>query len=157
MLIDDDKIRSASATAFADLMRGANQKRAVLSRSESPEASRILDMVNRASSRVIEASGLKDRYNWGIVVVKSTTSNAEVLANGKIVVYGGLLQIAENEGQIAAVIGHEVAHLVARHKAERLSQLFLAETALSTVDLALGNSKYRPLIGAALGSAFSTP
>src|SRR5262249_20540920 len=40
---------------------------------------------------------------------------------------------------------------VARHKAERLSQLLLAEITLSTVDLALGNSKYRPFIGAALG------
>ncbi len=151
MLIGDDKVSNASSIAFADFMRGAEQKKAVLSRSESPEASRILDQVNRVSTRIIEASGLKDRYNWEVVVVKSNDRNAYVLPNGKIVVYMGLLRIAQNEGQIAAVIGHEVAHLAARHKAERLSQLLLAETALSTVDLALANSKYRPMIGAALG------
>ena len=151
MLIGDDKIIGASAITFADFIRGAEEKRAVLSRSESPEASRILDQVNRVSNRIIEASGLKDRYNWEVVVVKSNTRNAYVLPNGKIVIFGGLVQLAQNEGQLAAVIGHEVAHLVARHNAERLSQLLLAEIALSTVDLALANSKYRPLIGAALG------
>jgi len=151
MLIGDDRVRTASSQAFADLMRGAEQKRAVLSRSESPEAARILDQVNRVSARIIEASGLKDRYNWEVVVIKSNATNASVLSNGKIVVYGGLLRVAQNEGQIAGVIGHEVAHLAARHKAERLSQHLLAETALSAVDLALANSKYRPIIGAALG------
>lgn len=151
MLIGDDRVRNASSIAFADLIRGAKQSRAVMSRSESPEASRILDQVNRVSARIIEASGLKDRYDWEVVVVKSNATNASVLSNGKIVVYGGLLRVAQNEGQIAAVIGHEVAHLAARHKAERLSQLLLAETALSAVDLALANSKYRPMIGSALG------
>lgn len=151
MLIGDDKIIGASAITFADFIRGAEQKRAVLSRSESPEASRILEQVNRVSIRIIEASGLKDRYNWEVFVVKSNTRNAYVLPNGKIVIFGGLVQLAQNEGQLATVISHEVAHLVARHKAERLSQLLLAEITLSTVDLALGNSKYRPFIGAALG------
>ena len=151
MLIGDDRVRSASSIAFADLMRGAEQNRAVLSRSESQEAARILDQLNRVSTRIIEASGLKDRYNWEVVVVKSNATNAAVLSNGKIVVYGGLLRVAQNEGQIAAVIGHEVAHLAARHKGERLSQLLLGETALSAVDLALANSKYRPIIGSALG------
>ena|SRR5215831_5233975 len=71
MLIDDDKIIGASAITFADFMRGAEQKRAVLSRAESLEASRILDQVNRVSTRIIEASRLKDKYNWEVVVVKS--------------------------------------------------------------------------------------
>jgi len=72
MLIGDDKIIGASAITFADFIRGAEQKRAVLSRSESPEASRILEQVNRVSIRIIEASGLKDRYNWEVFVVKSS-------------------------------------------------------------------------------------
>lgn len=151
MLIGDDRVRTASSLAFADFMRGAEQKRAVLSRSESPEAARILDQVNRVTNRILEASGLKDQYNWEVVVVKSNVRNAYVLSNGKIVVFGGFLQLAQNEGQIAAVIAHEVAHLTARHHAERLSQLLLAETALTAIDLALTNSKFRPIIGSALG------
>jgi Zn-dependent protease with chaperone function len=151
MLIGDDRVRTASSLAFADLMRGAEQKGVVLSRSESPEAARILDQVNRVTTRILEASGLKDQYNWEVVVVKSNTRNAYVLPNGKIVVFGGLVQLAHNEGQIAAVMAHEVAHLAARHQAERLSQILLANVALSAVDLALANSKFRPIIGSALG------
>ena len=85
MLIGDDRVRTASSLAFADFMRGAEQKRAVLSRSESPEAARILDQVNRVTNRILEASGLKDQYNWEVVVVKSNVRNAYVLSNGKIV------------------------------------------------------------------------
>jgi hypothetical protein len=84
MLIGDDRVRTASSLAFADLMRGAEQKGVVLSRSESPEAARILDQVNRVTTRILEASGLKDQYNWEVVVVKSNTRNAMCFQMAKL-------------------------------------------------------------------------
>lgn len=73
------------------------------------------------------------------------------MPHGAIVVFTGLLAITQNEAQLAAVISHEVAHVVARHQAERLSPVLAGQVALSLVDVALMNSKFRPLIGAALG------
>lgn len=76
-----------------------------------------------------------------------------VMPNGKIVVYTGILPVAETEAGLAAVIAHEVAHVVARHGAERLSQESLAQGLLTAADavLAVQDDEYRPWIGAALG------
>ena len=86
------------------------------------------------------------------VIVKSREANAFVMPNGKIVVFTGLPPIAKNEGALAAVLGHEMGHVVARHQAERVSQAPLVQAAATTADVALAaaNSKYRPIVGAAL-------
>jgi Zn-dependent protease with chaperone function len=151
MLIPDDKIIQASDVSFTSFMTVARQKSAVLSESESAEAARVIAMVNRVSNRVIAASGLRDRYNWEVILVKSKARNAFVAPHGKIVVFTGLLPVIQNEAQLAAVIGHEVAHVVARHKAERLSQVLLGELALTAVDIALHNSKNLAAISSVLG------
>jgi predicted Zn-dependent protease len=73
--------------------------------------------------------------NWEIVVFESDQVNAFALPGGKIGVYTGLLKVAENQEQLAAVIGHEIAHVIAGHSNERLS----TNQALQTV-LALGDA-----------------
>ncbi len=60
--------------------------------------------------------------DWEVVVFEDATVNAFALPGGKIGVYRGLLSVAENQDQLAAVIGHEVAHVMARHGNERVSQ-----------------------------------
>ncbi|WP_100656611.1 M48 family metallopeptidase [Alteromonas flava] len=59
---------------------------------------------------------------WEIVVFDDPQVNAFALPGGKIGVYTGLLQVAENQHQLAAVIGHEVGHVIAQHGNERMSQ-----------------------------------
>ena len=121
--------------------------------SESSEAAATLASVNRASERIIDASGLRNKLNWQTVVVKSSNANAFVLPNGKIVVFTGILPLAKTEAGLATVIGHEVAHVAASHQAERMSQALLTKAALTVTEVALAasNSKYQPIIGAALG------
>ncbi|MED5430829.1 M48 family metallopeptidase [Alcanivorax sp. MD8A] len=60
--------------------------------------------------------------SWEIVVFADATPNAFALPGGKIGVNEGLLQVANNDAQLAAVIGHEIAHVLARHGNERLTQ-----------------------------------
>lgn len=152
-MISDQQLVTAANQSFSQFMGLVQQKSAMLSASESPQAAATLTTVNRVSDRIIDAAGLRGRYTWETVVVKSREVNAFVLPNGKIVVFTGLLPVAKTEGALAAVIGHEVAHVVARHQAERVSQVLLAQIALAAVDVALAttNSKYRPAVGAALG------
>jgi len=75
------------------------------------------------------------------------------MPNGKVVVFTGIMPIAKTEAGLAAVIGHEVGHVVAQHSAERLSQQLLTQLTLQMVDAALAasESKYRPIVGAAMG------
>ncbi|MCB1192941.1 MAG: M48 family metallopeptidase [Leptospiraceae bacterium] len=60
--------------------------------------------------------------NWEIVVFKKDAINAFALPGGKIGVFTGIFQIARNKNQLAAVIGHEISHVLARHSHERSSQ-----------------------------------
>ncbi|MCF7361411.1 MULTISPECIES: M48 family metallopeptidase [Vibrio] len=91
---------------------------------------------------------------WEVVVFDSDQVNAFALPGGKIGVYTGLLKVAVNQDQLATVIGHEVAHVLADHSNERLSQSQLANAGLQITDIALGASEYsqyRGLTMAALG------
>ncbi|QKT02929.1 M48 family metallopeptidase [Ectothiorhodospiraceae bacterium 2226] len=70
---------------------------------------------------------------WQVKVFQDDTVNAFALPGGEIGVNTGLLRAAENQHQLAAVVGHEVAHVLARHGNERVSQQFAAEQGLALV------------------------
>jgi predicted Zn-dependent protease len=76
--------------------------------------------------------------NWEVVVFEDDSANAFALPGGKIGVHTGLLSVAENQHQLATVLGHEVAHVLARHSNERVSQQFAVEQGLGLIN-ALGN------------------
>ena len=152
MLTDQAMVAAANAN-FAQFMGAVNKQNAELRRTESDKARSLLDSVQRVSDRIVDASGMRDRHNWQTVVVKSKEPNAFVMPNGKIVVFTGLLPVVKNEAGLAAVLGHEVGHVMARHAAERMSQTILAQIAVTAADVALAvaEPKYQPVVGAALG------
>ncbi|MDO8479204.1 MAG: M48 family metallopeptidase [Candidatus Rokubacteria bacterium] len=152
-MISDQQVAAAADQEFAKFVGMVKQKDAILTSSESSQAAATVGTVNRVSAKIVDAAGMRGRYNWQTVVVKSREANAFVTPNGKIVVFTGILPIAKTEAGLAAVLGHEVSHVIARHSAERMSQVLLAQVTVATVDAALAasNSKYRPAIGAALG------
>ncbi|WP_102564980.1 M48 family metallopeptidase [Vibrio sp. 10N.286.49.B3] len=92
-----------------------------------------------------------DFSQWEVVVFDSEQVNAFALPGGKIGVYTGLLDVAVNQDQLASVIGHEIAHVLAEHSNERLSQSQLANTGLQITSIALGGSDYQQMTMAALG------
>lgn len=71
--------------------------------------------------------------SWEIVVFRDDTANAFALPGGKIGVNTGLLKVAENQDQLATVIGHEVAHVQSQHSNERVSQQFAVEQGLGLI------------------------
>jgi predicted Zn-dependent protease len=77
---------------------------------------------------------------WEVVVFEDKAANAFALPGGKIGVYTGLLQVAKTQDQLAAVIGHEVAHVQARHANERVSTAFTAQAGLNVVDAIYGGT-----------------
>jgi predicted Zn-dependent protease len=75
---------------------------------------------------------------WEVTVFRDESANAFALPGGKIGVHTGLLKVATNQDQLAAVIGHEVAHVLARHHAERISQQFATQAGMNLLAVASG-------------------
>jgi predicted Zn-dependent protease len=77
-----------------------------------------------------------DGFNWEFNVVNSEEVNAWCMPGGKVVVYTGLLPVTQDEQSLAVVMGHEIAHAVARHGNQRMSQQLIIQaggTALSAM------------------------
>ncbi|MDA1193547.1 MAG: M48 family metallopeptidase [Planctomycetota bacterium] len=97
------------------------------------------EMVNRVGRRLAAVAG-RD-FAWEFKLVKEDqTINAFCLPGGKIAIYTGILPYTQNEDGLAAVMGHEIGHALARHGGERVSQQMLSETALTIVQAGLGHA-----------------
>lgn len=100
-------------------------------------------------------------YRWEFKVIDKDVPNAFCLPGGKVAVYSGLLPITETEAGLAVVIGHEVAHALARHGAERVSDGIVASVGVAAAAAVLSstvsgaNRTYLPLTMAALGAGAS--
>ena len=89
-------------------------------------------MVKRVGKRIADAvdrymteHGMGDQiadYQWEFNLIDSDQKNAWAMPGGKVVVYTGILEVAQNEAGLAVVMGHEIAHAIARHGAERMTQ-----------------------------------
>jgi predicted Zn-dependent protease len=94
---------------------------------DSPETQRV----HEVARRIIAAAGIEPlqremnlhpgRFEWEIHVLNSRQINAFCLPGGKMAVFTGLLQVVENDDQLATVISHETAHALAHHVSERIA------------------------------------
>lgn len=109
--------------------------------------------VNRIGRRIAEAVGdALPGAKWEFVVFdEPKTVNAFALPGGKVGVYTGLVNLAGSDDEIAIVMGHEIAHVTARHGAERMSQGLVAGLIGAGVEAASGDSRHRDLIRVAYG------
>jgi len=107
------------------------------SRVVSANASRDAEMVRRIGNRLVAAinqyyarqgqTGELANYAWEFNLVSDDQVNAWAMPGGKTVVYTGLLPITQNEAALAVVMGHEIAHSLAKHGNERMSQVMVAQ------------------------------
>jgi predicted Zn-dependent protease len=79
-------------------------------------------------------------YQWEVNVFDDKAINAFALPGGKIGVYTGLLQVASSQHQLAAVLGHEIAHVLANHGNERVSVAFAADSGLKLAQVLAGET-----------------
>lgn len=108
---------------------------------------REIEPVRRVAARIIEAAKrskygeMAKQFQWEVTVIKDDkTLNAFALPGGKMAVYTGIFSVAKTEAGLAAVMGHEVVHALARHGAERMSQGQLTQAALQVAGAAAGAS-----------------
>lgn len=101
---------------------------------------RFVQCVARAITSVPGVSEGAEAGQWHVTVFKSKQVNAFALPGGNIGVYSGLLPVTKNDAQLAAVIGHEVGHVLAGHPNERMSQQFATQGGLSVLSVFLGSA-----------------
>jgi len=93
-------------------------------------------------SEYFSRSNLEDptsRFNWEYILIDNKkVKNAWCMPGGKIAVYTGILEVTKNTNGLAAVMGHEIAHAVAKHSVERASRGVLLRTGTSILDIATG-------------------
>lgn len=79
-------------------------------------------------------------YDWQFNLVDDDQINAWALPGGRVIVYSGLLEVAQNDTGLAVVMGHEIAHALADHGNERVSQMMLAQAGTLALAIGLSNS-----------------
>lgn len=106
----------------------------------------------RIAAPIAEATGRQD-LNWRFAVLDSPELNAFVLPNGQVGVFRGMMEFARDDDELGAVMGHEAAHLLARHPAERVSHELAVSAGVSLAQIFLGgeNGENADLIAGALG------
>ncbi len=129
---------------------GAEAYQEALSQTPRSDRSDWNEMVRRVGSRIAAVSGAE--FDWEFNVLDAPDQvNAFALPGGKVAIYTGILPVLQNEAALAAVIGHEVAHVTAQHSAERISQTMLVQLGLAAADLSLKDGKQRGMLMGLLG------
>lgn len=103
---------------------------------------RVGKRIQSAVSKFMAERKLSKRlagYNWDYNLVNNTEANAWCMPGGKVVVYSGLLPLTQDENGLAIVMGHEIAHAIARHGNERMSQGLLVQMGGIALAVAMQN------------------
>ena len=129
LLVDEATELELGTTSYAEVLEQSNL-------SENPvEVNRV-----RAIGMRISEVTQRDDYEWEFNVIEADTiANAFCLPGGKVAVYTGILQLAESDDELATVMAHEIAHAIARHGAERMTQMLMVQLGGIALSEALKN------------------
>jgi len=126
MLVSNSQVTEMGIASYRDMQK----------KMPATKDARTSSYVN-CVARLITAEVPGDQ-KWEVTVFESKDINAFALPGGKIGVYTGLLKAATNQDQLGAVIGHEVAHVLANHSAERMSDSMAADLGAQVAGIATG-------------------
>jgi predicted Zn-dependent protease len=138
-LIPDSQLNSMSSTEYRNFL---NQNKTITSGTEFDLVRRVGNDLRIAAEQYYTTKGMQKKlagYKWEFNLVDSKDVNAFCMPGGKVVIYTGILPITQNEDALAVVMGHEIAHALADHGNERMTQGLIAQFGLASLDFALQN------------------
>ena len=140
--------------AFAQYDQFLGENAVIKNTPESRMITTVGQRISKAAERWLSANGyqgyLKD-YKWEYNLVKDETVNAWCMPGGKIVFYTGILPITQTETGVAVVMGHEVAHALADHGAQRMSAGTLQQLGAVAGNVAIQDPQKRNMFNQAYG------
>lgn len=136
-LVNDNDVLTSSFQQYSDYIKTAPISK------DKVKTAMVVNVGRRiasATDQYMRNNGMADRVNgfkWEFNLVADPAPNAFCMPGGKIVVYEGILPYTENETGLAVVVGHEVAHAIAKHSNERMSQQVLVSVGSEFVNMAV--------------------
>ena len=122
----------------------------ILKEEKDSDDKKTTALVKQVGLRIAKVSAMPN-LDWEFHLIESEQQNAFALPGGKVAVYTGLLPVAMNEAGLATEISHEIAHVIARHGAQRMTRQLILSAGLMATSISLNNSKQKKIIMAALG------
>lgn len=139
LLLSDSEILSMSATAYRQFVDSVPASGNVAASDMVKRVGRNISVAVEAYMRSHRLEGELSKLQWEFNLVADTTVNAFCMPGGKVVFFDGILPYTQTEAGIAVVMGHEIAHAVAKHSNERMSQQMLAQYGAVITDIILSN------------------
>jgi predicted Zn-dependent protease len=127
ILVGDQQANQMGVEAYQQILRESRVSR-------DPRMTDAVGRVTRRIAAVVDQPGMQ----WQFVVIDDPTPNAFALPGGKVGVHTGMFDVAKTEAQLAAVIGHEIGHVMARHPAERISREVAVQAGVGVLGAAMG-------------------
>lgn len=128
-LVSDSEMNALSLTEYNSFLT-ENKSKVITSGTQYETVKRVGTNIAAAVETYLKQNKMESaisNFKWEFNLVNDNTVNAWCMPGGKVVVYTGLMTVAQNEAGLAVVMGHEIAHAVAKHGSERMSQGLLQE------------------------------
>jgi predicted Zn-dependent protease len=139
-LVPDSVMHSMSLQSYDEFLA---QNKISTNAQQTQMVSAVGQKIQTAVEKYCAQNNLQSRlqgYNWQFNLIEDPSINAWCMPGGKVVVYTGLMPIAQTEEGLAVVMGHEIAHAIARHGAERMTQGLIVDMGGMALSQALAKS-----------------
>ncbi len=139
LLVSDQEVLTSSLTQYSDYMKSAAKS---TNKEQTAMVTRVGKKIAAATEAYLKENGMESEtknFQWEFNLVNDSQVNAFCMPGGKIVVYEGLMPLVGSDDELAVVLGHEVAHAVAKHSNERMSQQLMAQYGAAILGQAVSN------------------
>ncbi len=133
LVVSDEQVMSLSNQEYSAYMKSAKPS---TNAANTAMVKRVGGRLANAVVSYLKTNNMGDEaanYQWEFNLVQDNQVNAWCMPGGKIVVYEGLLPVTQDEASLAVVLGHEIAHAVAKHSAERISNSYKQQNAMQVL------------------------
>src|SRR5688572_15541141 len=137
MMVSEEDVQKAAAHAYGQQLQEARSK-GVLNK-DSALSARVKNVAHRLVPHTSTFRPDAPGWNWEVNTLNSKELNAYAMPGGKIMVYSGIVeQLKLTDAELAAIIGHEIAHALREHSRERISRAYAQQLALAGVGAVAG-------------------
>jgi predicted Zn-dependent protease len=134
MMASQSEVERLSAISFNEQNKKAQERKILIT--SGPQYDRLINIANRLIPQTTHFRDDTQKWNWQLSLINSPVLNATCAPGGKITFYTGIIdQLNLNDDEIAAIMGHEIAHALREHGRERLSQA-MAQSTITNIALA---------------------
>ena len=136
-LVSDSEVLQSSLASYKEYMSKATRSTETV---KSEQVTRVGRKIAAATEAYLNANGMSDQvknFAWEFNLVRDNQINAFCMPGGKIVVYEGIMNLIASDDELAVVLGHEVAHAVAKHSNERVMLPFSRKHETEADDMGL--------------------